>query len=139
MEIHVIPGPPRTNTHSGRVLVRHHSWDSGKHRYPPHGAPPPAHSWRHRTESSQSQRHSNSREKKCQRSQPGHENDLCSDLCWRCLITHHRQTKSRHLVASASAQCTQAKDATPPGISRISFGLARLASSSHPQTAFRVI
>lgn len=34
------------NTHSGRVLVQHHSWDSGKHQYPQHDALLPAHSWR---------------------------------------------------------------------------------------------
>lgn len=32
-------------THSGRVRVRHHSWDSGKHRCPRHDALLPAHSW----------------------------------------------------------------------------------------------
>lgn len=33
-------------THSGRVRVRHHSWDSGKHQYPQHGALLPVHSWK---------------------------------------------------------------------------------------------
>lgn len=32
-------------THSGRVRVQHHSWDSGKHRYPQHDALLPAHNW----------------------------------------------------------------------------------------------
>lgn len=41
-----MPLMTNSSTHSGRVRVRHHSWDSGKHRYPQHDALPPAHSWR---------------------------------------------------------------------------------------------